>query len=266
MRKACCPRHSQRLMSRFPDPVVGVDAPSTCVSPRLPVVLLLKQLPPNCSTIVVGCQPSPPDGISGSGVGQGDAAVCCGECGRSASTRCSAAMMMTPRHGRRRSGSSVRGSPSSGHGRRASGPRAAAHFSPFIRPRTGSDETCATCIAASSFGSSVCSVAVDVASPQAGSADGRATRRSWFRHISVGDSAWRVRRRDSVAVYDDRLSATGDMVRIMPSAPSLSRLPPSYSSICVTSWTQQQQHQQPSPSLSVQTELKTVEWRSFEDV
>jgi len=74
-------------------------------------------------------------------------------------------MMMTPRHGRRRSGSSVRGSPLSGHGRRASGPRTAAHFSPFIRPRTGSDDTCATCIAASSFASSACSIAVDVASP-----------------------------------------------------------------------------------------------------
>jgi len=102
----------------------------------------------------------------------------------------------------------------------------------------------------------------------------------------------------------------------MPSAPSLSRLPPSYStlllptsdgrryrtfetttetevlvsrlcfysysSICVTSWIQQQQqlqHQQPvassgsrgaasssSWSPSVQTELKTVERKSFEDI
>ena len=183
-------------------------------------------------------------------------------------------MLMTPRHGRRRTGSgysvSARGSPLAGYARRASGPRTAASFSPFVRPRTGSDGTCTTCVAAaSSLGSSSCSVAVDVGGPQTGGS----ARRSWFRHIGVGDSAWRVRRRDSVAVYDDRCSATSDTVRIMPSAPSLSRLPPSYSSICVTSWAQQQQQQQlsgsrgaPSSSLSVQTELKSVEWKSFEDI
>jgi len=198
-------------------------------------------------------------------------------------------MLMTSRHGgRRRSGSgyssSARCSPLSSYARRASGGlRAAAYFSPFLRPRTGSDETCETCVAASSFGSSSCSVAVDVPGPHTDAGRG-ASRRSWFRHIGVGDTAWLpVRRRDSVAVYDDRLSAASDTLRIMPSAPSLSRLPPSYSSICVTSWTQHQQHQQqqqqpqqtgvspgsrcvPSPSLSVQTELKTVEWKSFEDI
>lgn len=265
MRKACCPRHSQRVTSQFTDPVVA--AADSTSAPRSPVVLLLKQLPPNCSTIVVACQPSPPD------LGQGEAAACCGDCGCSASpVRGSGAVLLTPRHGRRRSGSgysaSVRGSPSSGYGRRASGPRSAAHFSPFVRPRTGSDGTCATCVAASSLASSSRSVAVDVGGPQT---DGQGARRSWFRHI--GDSAWRVRRRDSVAVYDDRCSTAGDMVRIIPSAPSLSRLPPSYSSICVTSWTQQQQQPPlswprgaPSSSLSVQTELKTVEWKSFEDI
>ena len=271
------PRHSQRVTSQFTDPVVAVYPTPVDVSPRSPVVLLLKQLPPNCSTIVVACQPSPPDVISGSGVGEGDTAACCEDCGRSASVRGGGAMLMTPRHGRRRSGSgyasSARGSPLSGHARRASGPRTAAYFSPFVRPRTGSDGTCATCVAASSLGSSSCSVAIDVGGPHAGSADGRAARRSWFRHIGIGDSAWRVRRRDSVAVYEDRCSATSDTARIMPSAPSLSRLPPSYSSICVTSWTQQQQQPLsgprgtvPSSSLSMQTELKAVEWKSFEDI
>ena len=276
VRKACCPRHSQRVTSQFTDPVVAADSAPADVTQRSPVVLLLKQLPPNCSTIVVACQPSPADVISGSGAGQGEAAACCGDCGRSPSLRSSGAMLMTPpRHGRRRSGSgysaSVRASPLSGYGRRASGPRPAAYFSPFVRPRTGSDATCATCVAAaSSLGSSSCSVAVDVGGPQA---DGRTARRSWFRHIGIGESAWRVRRRDSVAAYDDRCSAAcGDTTRIMPSAPSLSRLPPSYSSICVTSWTQQQQpplsasRGAPSPSLSVQTELKAVEWKSFEDI
>lgn len=279
VRKACCTRYSQRFTSQFTDPIVPINSGPADVTSRSPVVLLLKQLPPNCSTIVVACQPSSPDVISGSGVGQVETAACCGDCGRSASLRGGGGMLMTPRHGRRRSGSgyssSARGSPLSGYGRRSSGPRSAACFTPFVRPRTGSDGTCASCVVASSLGSSSCSVAVDVGGQHAGSAVGRTApaRRSWFHHIGVGDSSWRVRRRDTVAVYDDRCSATSDSVRIMPSAPSLSRLPPSYSSICVTSWAQQQQYQPlsgprgaPSSSLSVQTELKTAEWKSFEDI
>ena len=337
VRKACCPRLSQRVTSQYLDPVVAVDSASADLTPPSPVVLLLKQLPPNCSTIVVACQPSSADVISGSGVvGRTDAAPCCEDCGRSASSRAAgtAAMMMTPRHGRRRNGSgcsmSARASPMPGYHRRASGPRSAtaAYFSPFVRRRTGSDGTCATCIAASSLGSSSCSVALDAGGPHPdgpytgephsdgphrsgfplggphpgkpyaggaytegphpdgphrgglppggphpGGADSRPARRSWFRHVGVGDLAWRVRRRDTVAVYNDRCSAASDSVRIMPSAPSLSRLPPSYSSICVTSWTQQQLPQPPSgpraapsSSFSVQTELKTIERKSLEDI
>ena len=265
VRKACCPRHSQRVMSQFIDPVVAVDPAPADASPPSPVVLLLKQLPPNCSTILVACQPSHADVISGgSGV---DSAACCDDCGRSTSLRRGCSAVLTPRHGRRRSGSgysaSARASPLPGYHRRASGTRSAAYFSPIVRPRTGSDGTCASCVAATS--SSSCSVAVDAGAPLADGGRAGAGRRSWFRHIGVGESAaWRVRRRDTVAVYDDRCTPATDTVRIMPSAPSL---PPSYSSICVTSWTQQQ-YQQPlsGSSPSVQTELKSVDWKSFEDI
>lgn len=259
------------MTSQFIDPVAPVvDSSSAGIVAPSPVVLLLKELPPNCSTIVVACQPSSPGVVSGSGLvaHEAETAVCCGDCGRSGVA--GGSVLMTPRRGRRRSGSgysaaSARGSPMLAYARRASGPRTAAYFAPFVRPRTGSDGTCATCVAAaSSCASSSCSVAVDAAS----GTDGRAGRRSWFRHIGVSDSTWRVRRRDSVAVFDNRHSPASDTIRIMPSAPSLSRLPPSYSSICVTSWAQQQQPLYGSaPSCpSVQTELKSVEWKSFEDI
>jgi len=87
-------------------------------------------------------------------------------------------MLVTPpsRHGRRRSGSgysvSARASPLPGYHRRASGPRsgavaqAAAYLSPFVRRRTGSDGTCATCVAASSLDSCACSV--DAGGPHPG--------------------------------------------------------------------------------------------------
>jgi len=267
------------VTSQFPDTVLtAADSASDDLTRRSsPVVLLLKQLPPNCSTIVVACQPpsSPADVISGGGggggggVGRGDA--CCGNCGQSPSVR-SFGLVTPPRHGRRRSGGSgysmsARGSPLCGYQR---GPRAAAYVSPVVRARTGSDGgTCATCLAASSLQSSSCSV--DLGGPGAADshrpgAEAGPPRRSWFRHIGVGDWSWRVPRRDSVAVYDDRLSAASDTVRIIPSAPSLSRLPPSYSSICVTSWTQHQTQQALRAAPSLSASGQTIEFKSFEDI